>query len=139
MCNEYYWRHVGGEWRWVRGHRPDGYRGPKDAPPEPDMYAVFPDRVAPVIWTAKDGEPEWRAMRWGFPPPSAAARVVTNVRNTHSAFWRGWLDPKWRVVVPFNLFVEFTDSTPKHKHYFNVTDNEPAAFAGIWRPWTGTR
>ena len=25
------------------------------------------------------------------------------------------------------------------KHFFSVTDNEPAAFAGIWRPWTGTR
>ncbi|MET0183806.1 MAG: SOS response-associated peptidase family protein, partial [Caulobacterales bacterium] len=36
-------------------------------------------------------------------------------------------------------FVEFSDSLPKRKHFFTVTDNEPAAFAGIWRPWTGIR
>ena len=110
MCNEYYWKKVSGEWVWVRGCRRDGYVGPKDAPPQPDLYAMFPDRVAPVIAKAKeDGEPEWHEMRWGFPPPSAAARVVTNVRNTASGFWRNWLDPRWRVVVPFDVFVEFTE------------------------------
>jgi putative SOS response-associated peptidase YedK len=139
MCNEWYWKLVNGEWRWVRGRRPEGHRNPKDAPPQPDLFAVFPDRLAPVIAKAKDGEPEWREMRWGFPPPSVGARIVTNVRNTASGFWRNWLDPKWRVVVPFDLFVEFTDTTPKRKHYFSVTDNEPAAFAGIWRPWSGVR
>ena len=127
---------INGVWTWVRGHRPEGYHDPEN---EPDLFGVFPDRSAPVVALNADGTPEWREMRWGFPPPKAGLRPVTNVRNTSSSFWRTFLKPEWRVVVPFDEFVEFSDALPKRKHFFSVTDNQPPAFAGIWRRWEGTR
>lgn len=139
MCNEYYRAYVDGEWRWVRWRA----RGRKERPPQlpfddPRARGVFPDRMGWVIALGEDG-PEWREMRWGFPSPQPGGRPVTNVRNTASSYWKPWLKPEHRVVVPFDEFVEFTDAAPKRKHYFRVTDNQPAAFAGIWRPWRGVR
>jgi putative SOS response-associated peptidase YedK len=31
---------------------------------------------------------------------------VTNIRNTSSPHWRGWLKPENRCLVPFNSFAE---------------------------------
>lgn len=43
---------------------------------------IYPDSVTGVIRLNRDGERSWVAMRWGFPPPpKAAPRPVTNVRN----------------------------------------------------------
>ena len=35
----------------------------------PILPGVFPDTIAPVVRTARDGERELAMMRWGFPPP----------------------------------------------------------------------
>lgn len=108
-------------------------------PPLPD---IFPDQLAPVVRTAKDGVREVVTMRWGFPPPSAASkRPVTNVRNLASNYWRNWLDkPEFRCLVPATSFVEYTDTTPKIAHWFALGAERPLfCFAGIWRPWTGVR
>ena len=79
-------------------------------PPLPD---VFPDQLAPVVRTGKDGERELTMMRWGFPPPPAlGTRPVTNVRNVKSPYWRGWLKPDFRCLVPATSFCEYTDSRP---------------------------
>jgi putative SOS response-associated peptidase YedK len=32
---------------------------------------------------------------------------VTNIRNTSSPHWRGWLKPESRCLVPFNSFAEY--------------------------------
>jgi putative SOS response-associated peptidase YedK len=32
---------------------------------------------------------------------------VTNIRNTTSPHWRGWLKPENRCLVPFNSFAEY--------------------------------
>jgi putative SOS response-associated peptidase YedK len=32
---------------------------------------------------------------------------VTNIRNTSSPHWRGWLKPENRCLVPFNSFAEY--------------------------------
>lgn len=107
-------------------------------PPLPD---IFPDQLAPVVRTAKDGMREIVTMRWGFPPPPAGKRPVTNVRNLTSGFWRGWLDkPEFRCLVPATSFVEYTDTPPKVAHWFALGDERPLfCFAGVWRPWTGVR
>jgi putative SOS response-associated peptidase YedK len=107
----------------------------------PSMPSVFPDQRAPVIRTAKDGARELTSMRWGFPPPpNLGTQPVTNVRNTKSPYWRGWLKPEWRCLVPATSFCEWTDSRPKVTHWFALNEERPPfAFAGIWRPWTGTR
>jgi putative SOS response-associated peptidase YedK len=110
---------------------------PPDTPPS--FPAIFPDTLAPVIRNTSDGVRELTLMRWGFPPPQGN-RPVTNVRNVNSSFWRAWLKPEYRVLVPVSSFCEYTDSIPKVPHWFALTEERPLfAFAGIWRPWTGTR
>jgi putative SOS response-associated peptidase YedK len=107
----------------------------------PTLPDIFPDQLAPVVRTARDGERELAMMRWGFPPPPNFGRQpVTNVRNVKSPYWRGWLKAEFRCLVPVSSFCEYTDSTPKVPHWFALDDSRPLfAFAGIWRPWTGVR
>ncbi len=107
-------------------------------PPQP---AIFPDQLAPVVRREADGTRAMLAMRWGFPPPpNLGTRPVTNIRNTASPYWRGWLKPACRCLVPATAFCEYTDSQPKVPHWFALNaDRPPFAFAGLWRPWTGTR
>ena len=61
---------------------------PSSAPNLPVFDEIYPDRDAPVIITAASGERRIAMMRWGFPPPVAGTRPVTNVRNLTSPFWR---------------------------------------------------
>lgn len=104
--------------------------------------AVFPDQPAPVVRNLEDGGRELTLMRWGFPaPPNAGSHPVTNVRNTRSPYWRAWLKPEWRCVVPATSFSEYEDTKPrKTPTWFALDESRPLfCFAGIWRPWTGTR
>jgi putative SOS response-associated peptidase YedK len=109
----------------------------------PPLPGVFPDMLAPVVATSKDGTRQLMMMRWGFPPPpNLGNRPVTNIRNATSAYWRGWLGkPAFRCVVPFTSFCEYEDTKPKKTPtWFSLSADRPVAFfAGIWRPWTGTR
>ena len=73
----------------------------------PPLPAIFPDQMAPVVRTV-DGERELIQMRWGFPPPpKVGTHPVTNVRNVASPFWRAWLKPQYRCLVPLTSFSEF--------------------------------
>jgi hypothetical protein len=98
----------------------------------PGLPAVFPDTLAPVVRTARDGERELTMMRWGFPPPPNLGNApVTNVRNLKSP---DWLKAEWRCLVPATSFCEWTDTRPKVTHWFAVDESRPIfAFAGIWR------
>jgi putative SOS response-associated peptidase YedK len=70
------------------------------------MPGVFPDYPAPVI-RSSGGERELTMMRWGMPPPPrTSGPPVTNIRNTSSPHWRGWLKPENRCLVPANSFAE---------------------------------
>ncbi|MCB8823134.1 SOS response-associated peptidase [Microvirga rosea] len=107
----------------------------------PPMPGIFPDQMAPVVRN-HDGERELAMMRWGFPPPpNVNGPPVTNVRNVKSPYWRGWLKPQYRCLVPLTSFCEYEDTKPKKTPtWFALSEDRPlAAFAGIWRPWTGTR
>ena len=106
----------------------------------PPLPAIYPDSMAPVVRIA-NGDRQLEMMRWGFPPPpNFGTRPVTNVRNVKSPFWRGWLKPESRCLVPATSFCEWTDATPKVAHWFALGADRPQfAFAGIWRPWTGRR
>src|SRR3712207_4637400 len=87
----------------------------------PSLPGIFPDQLAPVIRTAPDGEREMIMRQWGFPPPAnLATRPVTNVRNVKSPYWRGWLEPECRCLVPASSFCEYTDSKPKIPHWFDL-------------------
>jgi putative SOS response-associated peptidase YedK len=108
-------------------------------PPQP---AIFPDGMAPVVRADEAGERELLMMRWGMPgPPQYGGRPVTNIRNTKSPHWRGWLRPQNRCLVPFTSFSEWEDTKPKKTPvWFARDESRPLmAFAGIWTTWTGTR
>jgi putative SOS response-associated peptidase YedK len=107
----------------------------------PPLSAIYPDMMAPIVRTARDGERELILMRWGFPPPPNLGKApVTNVRNLKSPYWRGFLKAQWRCLVPATSFCEWTDSRPKVTHWFALDESRPIfTFAGIWRLWSGER
>jgi putative SOS response-associated peptidase YedK len=105
---------------------------------------MFPDRAGLVGIRSDGGLITPASMRWGFPPlvdkatGKAKGPVITNVRNTSSGFWRPWLKPEYRCIVPATSFAE-PYGKGKGDAWFERADGGLLAFAGIWRPWTGTR
>ena len=82
----------------------------------PPMTGVFPDYPAPVIRNTNTGT-EMTLMRLGMPPPPrTGGPPVTNIRNTTSPHWRGWLivcgticsaeQQRRRVLIPAQLVTE---------------------------------
>ena len=108
----------------------------------PPLPGIFPDGMAPVVRTGPDGKRELAMLRWGMPcPPAYGTQAVTNIRNTKSPHWRGWLGQKNRCLVPFTSFCEYADTKPrKTPTWFAGDETRPLlAFAGIWATWRGTR
>lgn len=110
----------------------------------PAFPAIFPDNPAPIVRNI-DGDRELTMMRWGFPPPPAGYQPVTNIRNVGSSFWRPWLKPEQRCLVPVTSFSEYAPKPNpvtgrKDIVWFSIDESRPLfAFAGLWRPWTGKR
>jgi putative SOS response-associated peptidase YedK len=111
----------------------------------PPMPGVFPDYPAPVVRNTDNGT-ELVTMRWGMPPPPrTGGPPVTNIRNTSSPHWRGWLKPENRCLVPANSFAEYApEPNPETKKkdvvWFALDDNRPLfAFGGIWTTFNGGR
>jgi putative SOS response-associated peptidase YedK len=109
------------------------------------MPGVFPDYPAAVIRNTDTGT-EMTLMRWGMPPPPrTGGPPVTNIRNTASPHWRGWLKPENRCLVPANSFAEYApEPNPETKKkdvvWFALNDDRPLfAFAGIWTTFNGDR
>ena len=108
----------------------------------PSLPGIFPDGVAPVVRTMADGQRELLMMRWGFPSPSPKGpALVTNVRNTESRYWRPYLKPEFRCLVPVTSFCEYDHRSGKAvPTWFALNDTRPLFFfAGIWRRWKGIR
>ena len=107
----------------------------------PPLPGIFPDQMAPVIRHGPDGR-ELAMLRWGFPSPPnlPAGRPVTNIRNTQSSFWRSWMTPPNRILVPATSFCEYRAGKPAVPHWFALSEERPLfAFAGLWQPWSGIR
>src|SRR6202167_2432720 len=109
------------------------------------MPGVFPDYPATVVRNA-GAERELVMMRWGMPsPPRAGGFPVTNIRNTTSPHWRGWLKPESRCLVPANSFAEYApEPNPatgkKDVVWFALNDDRPLfAFVGLWTEFKGDR
>jgi putative SOS response-associated peptidase YedK len=65
------------------------------------MPGVFPDDPAPIRNIGDDRE--LTLICWGMAPPAKfGGPPVTNIRNTSSPHWRGWLKPENRCLVPVN-------------------------------------
>ena len=79
------------------------------------------------------------------PPPKFGGPPVTNIRNTSSPHWRGWLKPENRCLVPANSFSEYAPeanpATGKKDVVWFALENArpPFAFAGIWTEYRGDR
>lgn len=107
----------------------------------PPLPGIFPDQMAPVVRHGANGH-ELAMLRWGFPSPPGVPRnqAVTNIRNTGSSYWRAWMKPEWRCLVPVTAFCEYAPGKPAVPHWFALGEDRPLfAFAGLGRPWTGTR
>jgi putative SOS response-associated peptidase YedK len=107
----------------------------------PPLPGIFPDQMAPVVRGGPEGR-ELAMLRWGFPswPGVHGNRPVTNIRNTGSNFWRAWMTPQNRCLVPATSFCEYLPGKPAVPHWFALGEDRPLfAFAGLWRPWTGAR
>jgi putative SOS response-associated peptidase YedK len=116
-----------------------------------DLYSIttneqrsFPDYPAPVVRNT-GAERELTMMRWGVPPtPKFGGAPVTNIRNTVSPHWRGWLKTENRRLVPFNSFSEYAPQAnpatgKKDVVWFALNDDRPlCAFAGIWTEFKAT-
>jgi putative SOS response-associated peptidase YedK len=109
------------------------------------MPGVFPDYPAPIIRNTGTGT-EMVTMRWGMPPPpKVGGAPVTNIRNTSSPHWRGWLKPENRCLVPANSFAEYAPETnPETKKkdviWFALNEDRPLlAFGGIRTTFNGNR
>jgi putative SOS response-associated peptidase YedK len=107
------------------------------------MPGVFPDYPAPVIRNSETDR-EMVLMRWGMPPPPrTGGPPVTNIRNTSSPHWRGWLKPESRCLVPFDSFDEYApepnpETGKKDVVWFAINEDRPLfAFAGIWTEFKG--
>ena len=114
-----------------------------DAGNLPKLPGIFPDSMAPVVYTQPhDGQRRLQMLRWGFPSPSLKGPpIVTNVRNTKSRYWQPYLRPEFRCLVPVTSFCEYDHRSGKAvPTWFALDDSRPLFFfAGIWRSWRGTR
>ncbi len=107
----------------------------------PPLPGVFPDQMAPVVCSGPDGR-ELAMLRWGFPSPPGVPgnRRVTNIRNTASSFWRAWMKPEHRCLVPVSSFAEYAPGKLDIPHWFALGEDRTLfAFSGLWRPWSGPR
>lgn len=102
---------------------------------------IYPDRPA-MIGRLNSGKLEFVEMRWGFPPPPEGPKKLrNNTRRPYIKFWREWIEPANRCLVPFTSFAEWVEGPDgKSKEmWFAPSDGNVGYIAGIWRPWTGTR
>jgi putative SOS response-associated peptidase YedK len=108
------------------------------------MPSVFPDYPAPVVRNA-GAERELVLMRWGMPPPPrTGGPPVTNIRNTSSPHWGGWLKPEnrcWcRSTVSLNTPEPNPDTKKKDVIRFAINEDRPlTCFAGISTEFKGDR
>jgi len=109
---------------------------------------IYPDKPGVVFRLAGD-DLEAVQMRWGFPKvQEKGATWVTNARHVMnkggpSPYWGEWTNHEYRCLVPATSFLEPDQRTVGTGAFREVefarADGLPFFFAGMWRPWTGTR
>lgn len=113
-------------------------------PPE-----LFPEKPAWIV-REEDGRRLLDVATWGFPHTVKGAKgqplkkLVTNVRNYTSPFWRtAMASPERRCLVPFTAFSEYGQvrggDGKLPLHWFDVPSRPIVSFAGVWRHLEGGR
>ena len=128
MCNLYRVQSTVDEMRTLFG----SFEGDRSNMPAYD--AIYPDREAPIL--RRDGDSlKLETHIWGMPGFGKVTRPITNVRNLESNFWKNTLaKPEQRCLVPVTAFCEWEgEKGSKRKVWFAMNDEQPFAFAGIWR------
>jgi len=107
--------------------------------------SIQPNKVAPVITQNASGSRAIEAMRWGFPPlPYLPCRGITlTFRDASSGYWRQWLNPSNRCLVPATAFCHDHSIDDMRVWFARPPDGAELRplffFAGICRTWTGVR
>ena len=111
----------------------------------PPMPGVFPDYPAPVVRNV-GADRELVMMRWGMPPqPRAGGFLVTNIRNTTSPHWRGWLKPESRCLGTGQQLCRIcagAQPCDRHERRRVVRPERrsaPVRFRGLWTELKGDR
>lgn len=127
----------------VRGYRDlSGFNEPS--------IDVYPNRFAPVVRVAKDGEREIFRGRWGMPTDPEHVKGnhnsgTTNIRRTWLEHWRQWNGVEHRCLVPATSFAEPNPAAKVEGErvpnaWFALSEERPLfVFAGWWTPWYGKR
>ena len=112
---------------------------------------IYPNTLAPIVRVGDDGQREIVRATWGMPTPPVYLKNknydpgVTNIRDVDSSWWRRWLGPTSRCVVPFTSFAE---PDPKSQAqgarvpnaWFDQNPERPLmVFAGFRTPWNGVK
>lgn len=77
------------------------------------------------------------------PPPKFSGPPITNIRNTSSSHWLGWLKPNNRCLVPVSSFSEYApkpnpETSKKDVVWFALNVDRPLiTFAWIWTEFNG--
>jgi putative SOS response-associated peptidase YedK len=104
---------------------------------------VYPNKPGVIVRKESEGLTA-ETMLWGFPSPlSSKTPYTTNLRHPEKPFWRPYLGPANRCLVPATSFFEYDERTRGQGRMKEVEfarpDGETFCFAGIWREYEGTR
>jgi putative SOS response-associated peptidase YedK len=105
-------------------------------------YNIAPTQAVPTVLLSSQAERQFRLLRWGLVPSwakdlaigakliNARAETVAEKPSFRSAFKRR------RCLVLADGFYEWQRSDGKKQpYYFQVSEGEPFAFAGLWELW----
>ncbi|QDB99528.1 SOS response-associated peptidase [Mesorhizobium sp. 8] len=115
-------------------------------------YSVYPNRPAPVVRNAPDGQRELVNLTWGMPTPpervtGKADYGNTNIRHPEYRHWQQYVGVENRCLVPVSSFAEPSPTTGdkdpetgiQRNFWFARPDRSLFLFAGLWTPWHGVR
>ena len=117
--------------------------GVKDIREFVSRYNIAPSTLIPAIrWSSGDGHREAVGLQWGLVPAwskdaKSGARLA-NARSESIATKPAFRDAvrKRRCVVPASGFYEWqTTGRLKQPWFFQLRDESPFVFAGLWERW----
>ena len=117
--------------------------GVKDPREFVSRYNIAPSTMVPAIRAASEpGSREGVALQWGLVPfwskDAKSGAKLANARSEGIAAKPAFREPfrKRRCVVPASGFYEWqTVGRLKQPWFFQMTDESPFVFAGLWERW----